>query len=453
MGSAKILLTDKKGSIINDFMIGNGKGYAKDNLTRQVPGQRRQLAPSDLEDLYSSNSMAANIIDIPAEDMTRSGWTIKMKDEKLKALYESRLRQLKTKDMFKQLNIFDRLYGDGFISLGLIQKSTFELSDAIKLDDLKKISYLNAFSSKKVNNRVIDEDVFSPRYGKSESFEINNRSRTGIEIAGQTQVSVHHSRLIHQQSTRFEDEIEGTSLLESLYDILTVMDTSLWSVGQIMYDFVFKVFKSKDIDGMNNADKAELGMLMDYKFRTEALAVITNEEELGKESTNVSGINQLLDFTWDYLAGAARMPKTVLKGQEAGTLTGAQYDVMNYYSRIASMQENSMRPQLEYLVRLLMWCEDECGGRIDPDSIEWSIEFNPLWSVDSKTDAEIRKLTAESDKIYIESGVLDPSDVQEARFGRFGVTETSKFNADSATDIDKLAESVYKKYKENRADG
>lgn len=170
-----------------------------------------------------------------------------------------------------------------------------------------------------------------------------------------------------------------------------------------------------------------------------------------KDRLNLS--DETIILTWDYLAGAARMPKTVLKGQEAGTLTGAQYDVMNYYSRIASMQENSMRPQLEYLVRLLMWCEDECGGRIDPDSIEWSIEFNPLWSVDSKTDAEIRKLTAESDKIYIESGVLDPSDVQEARFGRFGVTETSKFNADSATDIDKLAESVYKKYKENRADG
>ena len=63
---------------------------------------------------------------------------------------------------------------------------------------------------------------------------------------------------------------------------------------------------------------------------------------------------------------------------------------MNYYSRITAIQENQLRPHLEYLMRCLMWAEDECGGRLDPDSIEWSVEFNPLWNVDSKTDAEIR---------------------------------------------------------------
>lgn len=146
------------------------------------------------------------------------------------------------------------------------------------------------------------------------------------------------------------------------------------------------------------------------------------------------------------------MPKTVLKGQEGGTVTGAQYDVMNYYSRITAIQENQLRPHLEYLMRCLMWAEDECGGRLDPDSIEWSVEFNPLWNVDSKTDAEIRKLTAETDKIYIEAGVSDPDDVHEARFGRFGITETSKFNADSLSkdELDKMAAVVYENYKQDR---
>ena len=81
-------------------------------------------------------------------------------------------------------------------------------------------------------------------------------------------------------------------------------------------------------------------------------------------SSSVAGIGELLDFVWDYLAGAARMPKTVLKGQEGGTVTGAQYDVMNYYSRITAIQENQLRPHLEYLMRCLMWAEDECGGRL-----------------------------------------------------------------------------------------
>ncbi len=101
---------------------------------------------------------------------------------------------------------------------------------------------------------------------------------------------------LHQQNLRFEDELEGSSLLENLYDILTVADTSVWSVGQILYDFIFKVYKSSDVRSLTATDKAEIAMKMDYKFRTEALAIIDSEESLGKESSPVSGIGELLDF-------------------------------------------------------------------------------------------------------------------------------------------------------------
>ena len=67
-------------------MSGNGKGHAKDSLTRQVPRKRRLLTDDDLENMYSTNSMAKNIVDIPAEDMTRSGFALKMKDDKEKSL-------------------------------------------------------------------------------------------------------------------------------------------------------------------------------------------------------------------------------------------------------------------------------------------------------------------------------------------------------------------------------
>ncbi|HCT1440393.1 anti-CBASS protein Acb1 family protein [Enterococcus faecalis] len=453
---AKLLKVDGK-AYRNDFMIGNGKGYAKDNLSRQRPGISKRLSYSQLEDLYSSNSMAKNIVDIPAEDLTRNGWNLKMKDEQAKTLYESKLRQLKTKDRLQQLFTYERLYGDGFVSIGTIEKSNYSLDKPLNFENIKSVPYINAFSGKKISNRIINEDVFSPNYGQIESFEINNRSRDArIELLPNstysTTTKIHHSRVLHQQNLRFEDELAGSSLLDNLYDILTVVDTSIWSVGQILYDYIFKVYKSSDVSNLTSEEKLEIAMKMDYKFRTEALAIIDSEESLGKESSSVSGIGELLDFVWDYLAGAARMPKTVLKGQEGGTVTGAQYDVMNYYSRITAIQENQLRPHLEYLIRCLMWAEDECNGRLDPDSIEWSIEFNPLWNVDSKTDAEIRKLTAEADKIYIESGVVDPDEIEEARFGRFGVTETSKFNADSLSrdELDKMAAIVYENYKQDR---
>lgn len=439
-------------SFRNDFMIGNGKGNAKDALVRQQPGLRRILTDIDLTNLYANNRIIQNIIDIPAEDMTRSWFTLRMKDEKLKNDIMGKLADLNVKEAIKKMRSYERLRGDGFISLGVTQTTQFELSQKLDEKKLKRLDYIHAFSGMKVNDFILNEDMFDINFGQVEMFQINRRSRMGNKIMGLSQENVHASRLIHDQTRRLEDEYKGQSLLEPLYDIITILDTSLWSVGQMLYDFAFKIYKSDGIEGMNSQDKNELGMLMDYMFRTEALAIIGKDEELKKESTNTAGIKDLLDYVWDMLAGAARMPKTVIKGQEAGTIAGAQYDVMNYYSRIAAGQENELKPHLERIIRLLLWSQDELGGAIDPDSLEWEIKFNPLWNVDSKTDAEIRKIAAETDQIYITNGVVTTDEVRESRFGQFGLTDELKFSGDHA-DLEKMAKDVYSAWRESGKNG
>ena len=112
---------------------------------------------------------------------------------------------------------------------------------------------------------------------------------------------------------------------------------------------------------------------------------------------------------------------------------------MNYYSRIASDQENKMRPQLEYLLKLLMRASDECGGSLDPDTVNWSIEFNPLWSVDSQTDSQIRLANAQADQIYIQNGVQGPEEVREARFGSSGMDPDGSVDMDSMSDDERRA--------------
>lgn len=432
-------------------MQGHGKANAKDKITRQVPGIRRKLTHAEISELYADNPIVQNIVDIPAEDMTRHWFTLRMKDEQLARDIMGRLADLKAKEAFKKMRMYERMRGDGFISLGVTQKSIFELKDPLELDSLLTIDYLHPFSSIKVSELLINDDVFDNNYGKLENLRINRASRSGIQTV-ETESLVHYSRVLHDQTRRLEDEEEGMSLLESLYDAITVLDTSLWSVGQILHDFTFKVYESADIDNLSKEDKKELSTILDFMFRTEALALIATGESLTKQSTPVSGIKELLDFAWEYTAAAARMPKSVIKGQEAGTLTGAQYDIMNYYARITSAQENEMKPLLEQLIRMLLWAENEPGGRIDPDKVEWEIKFNPLWSVDSKTDADIRKIVAETDQIYISNGVVGPDEIRKTRFGQFGVSDEFKFSGDDA-DWQRIADEVYGAWKENGTHG
>lgn len=430
---------------VTDFMEGVGRGTHRDKVSRLIPGALNRMAPIDLSNMYAGNRIVQNVVDIPAEDMTRNWFSLRCKDDELARNIMSKLADLKAKDQFKQLFQLERIQGDGFISLGVTQRSKVDLAKPMP-EIVKSVDYLHAFSSLKVSEFILNEDVFSFDYGKLQSLIID-RSSKNMQSVHQGNAEVHTSRLLHARTRWIEGEQQGQSLIETMNDVFKVFDTTLWSVGQILYDYTFKVYKSKDINDLDEKEKQKLSLLMDFMFKTEALAMIADDEDLTKQSTNVSGIEKLIDFVWDVMSASARMPKTVLKGQESGTIAGAQYDVMNYYSRIAADQENIMKPLLEQLIRLIMRSEE---FNIDPFKVEWEIKFNPLWQVDSKTDAEIRKLVAETDQIYITNGVLGVDDVRKARFGQFGLTDELKFSGDSA-DWEGIARSVYEGYQNDKA--
>jgi phage-related protein (TIGR01555 family) len=88
-----------------------------------------------------------------------------------------------------------------------------------------------------------------------------------------------------------------------------------------------------------------------------------------------------------------------------------------------------------------MVASDEVGGRINPDNVDWELQFNPLWNVDQETDAKIRKMNAEIDEIYITAGVLDPDQVRETRFGIEGtMSEELKTDGLTPEELAELAE-------------
>ena len=245
---------------INKIYARTWQGESERQLTRQVASTRRKLSHTEISALYADNRIVQNIIDIPAEDATRHWFTLRMEDQQLSRDIMSRLADLKAKEAFKKMRMYERMRGDGFISLGVSEKQKFELKDPLRLDKLLSVDYLHPFSSLKVNEFLMNDDVFDINYGKLEHLRISRYSRNGIQ-AVESESLVHHTRVLHDQTRRLEDEEQGQSLLEPLYDAITVLDTSLWSVGQILHDFTFKVYASKDIENLSKDDKRELAML------------------------------------------------------------------------------------------------------------------------------------------------------------------------------------------------
>ncbi|WP_406944496.1 anti-CBASS protein Acb1 family protein [Halobacillus sp. SY10] len=423
IGGAKAARKVKK-----DFLQVGEKGGPRDVMMRQSPQVGRRLSPEEITNLYANDQIIQNIIDIPAEDATREWITLNIEDQALKKKLELKLRALNAQESFQNMVRYERLRGDGFTALGMTESQDFQLSDSVETARLKSVDYLHPFSSRKVSKMNVVDDVFSIEFGEVKSFMIKNSDQ-------REEQEVHRDRVLHLQTQKLEDADWGQSRLEPMYKYITLFDTAAWSTGQILYDYVFKKYKSNDVEGMSTQERQETQMLLDYMFRTEALAIIGTEEELEKEATNVSGINHLFEFVWETLAGSARMPKSHILGQQSGTLTGAQYDSLNYYARIAGIQENFVRPKIEYLFRLLLQSEE--FGRLGPDKIDWSFSFNPLWKLDSQSDADIRKKVAETDEIYLRNQVVTSDEVREKRFTGASLSAELDFSEDELTELEK----------------
>jgi len=214
-------------------------------------------------------------------------------------------------------------------------------------------------------------------------------------------------------------------LLQMMYDEMVILDSTAWSTGQIVYSFVFKILKSDEVSFTNDEERLAIERRLEKEFNTMTLAVIGKDDELTFASpTNaMNNLADIFSFVWDLIAGAARMPKSHILGQAQGVITGGAYDSLNYYSRIESMQKNHLTPIVEQIVDWLLIASDSGVGEgsINPDTLEYTVEWNPMWQLSGDETVKSDKTNADTDKIYTELGVITPDEVRKKRFGLEGL--------------------------------
>lgn len=397
----------------NDWIMSStsSKGTVKDPLNRQNNLERRYFSDRQISEIYAVNGMFANLVDIPAEDATREWIEIENVEQELAEQILNKLSNLGAQNVFQEAFKFERLRGDGLVSVGASQQGPWDISDPIDVKRLKDVAYLHPFSGQKLVNYLREDDVFSPGYGEIEYYEISDSRGTHL---------VHSSRLLHLVTRQIEDEIRGVPLLEKVYDLLLVFDNALWSTGQMMYSMSHKRLKTDGVDFNDKDLRQRMQNELEFEFNTLSLAIIGKEDDLEYIGPKISiPLKDMYDFCWEMLSCVSRMPKSHITGQPQGTVTGAQFDTLLYYMRIAGMQESYLRAQLEYVIDLNFWASDSGvgNGSIDPGKVPYQMKFRPLWRVDDKTDAEIRKIAADIDNIYMTHDVISPQEVRAHRFG------------------------------------
>jgi hypothetical protein len=146
------------------------------------------------------------------------------------------------------------------------------------------------------------------------------------------------------------------------------------------------------------------------------MMVMDSEDDIVNQPASISGFSDLADHIKDSICADLDMPRVVLFGESPGGLNSdGDSQRGSWQSQVEGKQQYAVLPALESFYRLVY--AQKAGsfqGQI-PDHFD--VVFNPLHSPTSTELAEIRKETAEMDKIYIETGVYTAEQVRRGRFG------------------------------------
>lgn len=110
----------------------------------------------------------------------------------------------------------------------------------------------------------------------------------------------------------------------------------------------------------------------------------------------------------EQMASVSNIPLIFLLGiSPHGMNASAEPEIRAFYDYVASYQTAFYK---EPLTRIIDFIQLAIWGAVDP---EITFSFEPLWSLDEKGSAEVRKIEAETDDLLINGGIVSPLEARK----------------------------------------
>lgn len=442
--------TDAWGNIIT------GLGTARDKREAGAVKVRATNASfKEFEDLFHHDDMSATIAELPAKEMVREWFEVRTdgdtenSDPQERADTSKATRQ-KLDDLEAPSRVFEaetwaRVFGGSLLFLGIDDGGGSDpkaLSKPLNEKSIRTFESLQVFDRWDVSVLKWYDDLRSPKYGMPELYQVVNRGHSGGVASAA--LPIHETRFIRFDGamTSRRRWVQNGGWADSVYirvaEVIRDFGLAWGGTAHLLQDFAQAVFKMRGLKEALASDNDKLVVkrmiLMDTcRSIARAVPLDADGEDFDRKQTPVSGLPELLDRFALRVSAAARMPASLLFGQSpAGLNATGESDIRFFYDGIKAQQEHSLKPKMNRLVKLVFLSADGPTKGQEPEN--WSIEFNPLWQLDEKEQAEVRKLQADTDQVYISNGVLTEDEVAASRFGG------DRYSTDTTLDLEKREE-------------
>ncbi len=376
------------------------KSFGGDNDTRTQTMYVRTPRISNLwdflEDLYTTSWIAGKVVDIPVNDAFKEGRTLnienKAKKEEVEEIYKSLDKKIK-------LGLkFARVYGGAVL---IIVSTDDELDQPISNFSKGDLINLAVLGRSQLVPQGIDRNPLSVTYLQPTSYIIVNTTQT-----------IDPSRIIYLDgvtTTNYERELNngfGSSIYERGFkNIEDAVQTNV-ALRNLVEQSNVDVVK---MDGLNKAvaSNAEAAAKERIQILSQMKSVLNTVAIDGKDdyvniSKNFGTLDKIQMNMFLIICGAFDIPFTRFMGKSAEGLSATgDGDLTNYYDAVkADIQIDRLEEIykiLDPLVTMHLYGSDE----------GFTYEFNPLYTLTEKEEADIRNVNAQVRASDLDRGVID----------------------------------------------
>lgn len=375
---------------------------------------------------YQTNWLARQIVDVPAEDMTREWRTIKCDGADDIRAEEDRLHI--PMDCNEALS-WARLYGGGGILMITGQDLTKPLNlNLVKKGSLQRVIVFDRFDMQAMTLNTWN--VLATNYLEPEFYTING--------GGQQVHWSHFARFMgaklprrQRAQTQGWGDSELRKCLDDIMDIVASKDGIAELMQEANVDVITRVGLSDELaSDQDDAIVSRYTMFAHMKSVVQ-MALLDGDETYDRKTLDLAGVAPVLETLMTWISGAADIPVTRLFGTSAKGLNATgDGDLTNYFNSIRSKQLTQLDPAMRMLDEVLV--RSALGYFPDDYNYVW----NPLQQPDSVEMATAGKTRAETDQIYLDAGVIQVSQIQR----RLQAEEAYQFNDEDIEELEGLEE-------------
>ncbi len=419
----------------------NKYGTAQDNSMAYSYEQEPVTTDLELIRLYEGNGLFTKIIDRPSEEAVKHGFDIDYGDEDIAEYVDDRLDELEFEDKFATAEKWARLYGGAIIVM--LCDDGGGLEEPLDWNKVTTIEELRVFE------RAIVQEDYTSLYHFHFFDSLKNKKPFGQPeyyhvYSTYGYFTVHYSRCLIFRNGRLPEQTtnsiyrywgmpEYVKINRALRECITSHEDGV----KLLERSVQAIYKMKNLAQLLSTDAGEDKVLQRLQVIDMArgilnsIAIDTDGEDYDFKSLPMSGVKDVIDATCNMLSAVTNIPQTILFGRSpAGMNSTGESDLENYYNMVENIQKQNMKSNARTVIDLILK-QGLIEGKI-PEIPKYKMKFAALWSMSeteradvSQKNAQTEQVKAQTAQVYIDSGVLDPSEVRKslANEGEFDIEE------------------------------